>query len=100
MTVIFYVLILTQTLITDAHIKDLKSSYIQHTNEELSRLLCVQHLIDTDNHPQEHFLVDRLAERRDCIVHLRNSKVSVDHIITLLLRKTTMNVYETLNSSR
>ena len=87
-------------MIAEAHIKDLKSSDVQHTNEELSWLLCVQHLINTDHHPQEHFLIDRLGERRDCVVHLRNSKVSVDHIITLLLLKTTMNVYKTLYSSR
>ena len=63
---------------TDAHIKDLKSSNVQHTDVVLSRICCVQHLIDTDNHPQEHFLIDRLAECRDCIVHLRNSKVIVE----------------------
>ncbi len=61
---------------TDAHIKDLKSSNVQHTNEELSRLLGVQHLIDMDDHPQEHFLIDRLTESRDWVVHQRNSKVS------------------------
>ncbi len=73
LTVIFSILILSETLMTDAHIKDLKSSDVQHTNVELSRLLGVQHLIDTDDHPQEHFLIDRLAESRDCVVHLRNS---------------------------
>ena len=78
LTLILYVLILSETFMTDAHIKDLKSSDVQHTNEELSRLLGVQHLIDTDDHPQEHFLIDRLAECRDCIVHLRNSKVIVE----------------------
>ncbi len=81
LTVIFYVLILSETLMTDAHIKDLKSSDVQHTNVELSRLRCVQHLIDTDDHPQEHFLIDRLAESRDCVVHLRNSKVSHDDYV-------------------
>ena len=44
------------------YIKDLKTSNVQHTNEELSCLLSVQHLVDTDDHPQEHPLIDRLAQ--------------------------------------
>ena len=55
------------------HIKDLKSSDIQHSNEVLSWLLCVQHLIDTDDHPQEHFLIDRLAQSHDRIVDLEKN---------------------------
>ena len=54
----------------ETHIKDFKSSDIQHSNEELSWLLCVQHLIDTDDHPQEHFLIDGLAQSTDSIVDL------------------------------
>ena len=52
------------------HIKDLKSCDIQHSNEELPWLLCVQHLIDADDHPQEHFLIDGLAQGTDSIVDL------------------------------
>ena len=52
------------------YIKDFKPSNIQDADEELSRLLCVQHLIDSDDHPQEHFLIDRLAESHDGIVDL------------------------------
>ena len=44
------------------YIKNLKTSNVQHTNEELSCLLGVQHLVDTDDHPQEHLLIDRLGQ--------------------------------------
>ena len=40
------------------YIKDFKPSDVQHTDEELPGLLGVQHLIDSDDHPQEHFLID------------------------------------------
>ena len=52
------------------YIKDFKPSNIQDADEELSRLLCVQHLIDSDDHPQEHFLIDGLAQSTDSIVDL------------------------------
>ena len=60
------------------YIKDFKSSNVKHTNEELSGLLCVQHLIDSDNHPQEHLLIDRLAEGHDGVVDLI-SKITRRH---------------------
>ena len=40
------------------YIKNFKPSDVQHTDEELPGLLGVQHLIDSDDHPQEHFLID------------------------------------------
>ena len=40
------------------YIKDFKPSNVQDSDEELPRLLGVQHLIDADDHPQEHLLVD------------------------------------------
>ena len=39
------------------HIKDLKSSNVQHTNEVLAGLLGFQRLVDSHHHPQEHFLI-------------------------------------------
>ena len=44
------------------YIKNLKTSNVQHTNVELSCLLCVQHRVDTDDHPQEQPLIDRLGQ--------------------------------------
>lgn len=45
-----------------AYIEDFKASNIQDTNEEVPLLLSVQHLVDTDDHPQEHSLIDRLGQ--------------------------------------
>ena len=59
------------------YIKDLKSSDVQHTNEEISLLFCVQHLVDTNDHPQEHPLIDGFGQGIDSIVHLLNI---VEHI--------------------
>ncbi len=44
-------------LTSDTHIKNLKSSNVQHTNEVLARLLGIQRLVDSHHHPQEHFLI-------------------------------------------
>lgn len=55
---IYIFMMLRDTLTIEAYIKDLKSGNVQHTNEELSGLSGVQHLIDPDDHPQEHFFID------------------------------------------
>ena len=52
------------------YIKDFKSSDVQHTNEEISLLFCVQHLVDTDDHPQEHPLIDGFGQSAHGIVDL------------------------------
>ena len=59
------------------YIKDLEPSNVQDADEGVSWLLGVQHLIDSDDHPQEHFLIDRLGESHDGIVHLKNERVGV-----------------------
>lgn len=41
-----------------AHIKNFKSSNVKYSNEEGPRLLGVQHLVDSDDHPQKHLLID------------------------------------------
>ena len=46
----------------ETYIKDFKASNIQDTNEEIPLLLCVQHLVDTDDHPQEHPFIDGLGQ--------------------------------------
>ena len=78
-------------LLQAVEIKDLKSSDIQHSNEELSWLLCVQHLIDTDDHPQEHFLIDRLAQSHDRIVDLWDSLTFGHHLISDLDSRVTQS---------
>ena len=52
------------------YIKDLKASNVQDTNEVLSGLLRIQLLVDTNNHPQEHPLIDSLGKSTYSIVHL------------------------------
>ena len=52
------------------YIKNFKPSNIQDTNEIASGLLGIQHLINSDDHPQEHFLIDGLAESHYGIVDL------------------------------
>ena len=59
------------------YIKDFKSSNVEHTNEELSWLLCVQHLVNSDDHPQEHFLIDGLGESHDRIMHLKTERIGI-----------------------
>lgn len=54
------------------HIKDLKSSNVQHTDEVLASLLGIQRLVDSHHHPQEHFLVHRLGQCTDRVAHLDN----------------------------
>ena len=54
----------------NTHIKDFKSSNVQDTDKVASWLFGIQHLIDSDDHPQEHFLIDRLAESTHGIVDL------------------------------
>lgn len=44
------------------YIKDLKPSNVQDANEKVSWLFGVQHLIDSDDHPQKHLLIDRLGQ--------------------------------------
>ena len=44
------------------YIKDLKTSNVQHTNVEIPWLFGVQHLVDTDDHPQEQPLIDGLGQ--------------------------------------
>lgn len=44
-------------LIIEAHVEDLKSSDVQHPDEVLTRLLCVQGVVDSHHHPKEHLLV-------------------------------------------
>lgn len=55
------------------YIKNFKPSNIQDTDEELSWLLGIQHLINSDDHPQEHFLIDRLAESHHRVVDLNDN---------------------------
>ena len=43
-------------------IKDLEASNVQDTNEVLSGLLGIQLLVDANNHPQEHLLIDSLCQ--------------------------------------
>ncbi len=59
------------------YIKDFKPCNVQDADEKLSGLLGVQHLINSDNHPQEHFLIDRLTESHHCIMHLNIERVEV-----------------------
>lgn len=40
------------------YIEDFKPSDVQDPNEELPGLFGVQHLINAENHPQEHLLID------------------------------------------
>ena len=47
---------------TDAHLKDLKASNIQHTNEKLSLGLGLQSLVDTGNQPVEHLGIKCLGQ--------------------------------------
>lgn len=56
------------------YIKYLKSSNIQHTYKVLSWQFGVQLLVNTDNHPQEQLLIDRLAESTNGIVNLKKVK--------------------------
>ena len=41
-----------------SHIKDLKTSNVQHSYEILTRLSGVQGLVDSHHHPQKHLLID------------------------------------------
>ena len=43
---------------SESYIKNFKASNVQDTNEEIPLLLGVQHLVDTDDHPQEHPFID------------------------------------------
>lgn len=40
------------------HIKDFKPSNVQDPDEELPGLLGVQHLVDAEDHPHKHLLID------------------------------------------
>lgn len=62
--------------LVSTYIKYLKSSNIQHTNKILSWQFGVQLLVNTDNHPQEQLLIDRLAESPNSIVNLQKVKYS------------------------
>ena len=53
------------------YVKDLKASNVQDTNEVLSGLLGIQLLVDANNHPQEHLLIDSFCQGTNCIVHLK-----------------------------
>ena len=53
------------------YIKDLKASDVQDTNEVLPGLLGIQLLVDANNHPQEHPLIDSLCQSTYSIVHLK-----------------------------
>ena len=41
----------------NTHVKDLKTSNVQHSYEILTRLSGVQGLVDSHHHPQEHLLI-------------------------------------------
>ena len=49
-------------LLKAVEIKDLKASDVQDTNEVLPGLLGIQLLVDANNHPQEHLLIDSLCQ--------------------------------------
>lgn len=52
------------------HIKDLKASNIQNTDEVLTRLFGLQRVVDPDHHPVEHFLIDGLGQSPNGVVDL------------------------------
>jgi len=59
----------------DSYIKDLKTGNIQHTDIGWSWLFGVQHLVDTDDHPQEHPLIDGLAQGTHWVIHLEQGRI-------------------------
>ena len=60
-----------------SYIKDLKASDVQDTNEVLPGLLGIQLLVDANNHPQEHLLIDSLCQSAYSIVHLMHGEMFV-----------------------
>lgn len=65
-----------------AYIKNLKASDIQHPDEELPWLFSVQHLVDTDDHPQEHPLIDGFSQGRHGVTDLKKHRRGIKHTWT------------------
>lgn len=63
------------------YVKDLKPGDIQDSDKELARLFGVQHLINADDHPQKHLLIDGLRQRTDGVVDLHNDMQQCDHTV-------------------
>lgn len=62
------------------HIKDLKTSDVQHPNEILSWQLGFQRAVDPGDHPAEHFLIHGLGEGPSSIRHLLEEGKCIDSV--------------------
>lgn len=60
-----------------AHLKDLKASDVQHSNEELPLHLGVQGLVNPGHQPLEHLVIDSLAQSP-------NGVLALFHVLTFL----------------
>lgn len=61
----------------ETHLKDLETSDIQYTDEELFGCLGIQSLVGNANEPGEQLVVDGFAESTYWVCHLKKAVVDI-----------------------
>lgn len=70
----------------NTHIKDFKPCNVKDADEMLSRLFGVELLVYTNDHPQEHLLVDRFSQSPDGIINLQRKSTDILTLASCILK--------------